>query len=314
MRSRWTASALGLVMLVSLLGVRWASPIPVHAQGDCPATYTVQRGDNLFRIALRHNTTIPRMMELNHGRIHNPRLIYTGQVICVPAPAVRSNVVIEATYQYVPSPEEEGAGWNLLEGGGYIGRREVYPLVSGNPIESIDELGADLLDVTPAPILLGLETGTSPKEYALLAIGDGQVLTAIAITDAITDATSLEAIFPQDGCPDLQAAAVLGMGSDLGASVNVWLESEEGLRYPFPIAHVGFFRDLEEALLCHDSDPVVFALFPAGLGEADAYRVSLVLTEGGLGPPGGDWHKRCSNWTKGAFHGLMRALHGCPPR
>jgi hypothetical protein len=254
------------------------------------------------------------MMELNRGRIHNPRLIYIGQVICVPATAVRSNVVTEATYQYTPSLEEDAAGWNLLEGGSYIGRREVYPLVSGQPIESTDELGDDLLDATPAPILLGLETGTSPKEYALLAIGDGQALTAIAIADAITDTASLERIFPQDGCPDLQAPAVLGMESDLGASVNVWLESEDGLRYPFPITYVGFFRDLEEALLCHDSEPVVFALFPTGSGEAGAYRISLVLTEGGMGPPGGDWHRRCSSWTTGTFHGLMRALHGCPPR
>lgn len=304
MRSRLTAIALRLVITLSLVGALAAFPGPARAQGGCPATYTVRRGDTLYSLARRYNTTVPEMMRLNRGRIWNPSVIYAGQVICVPAPATQSRVVIEATYEYDPEEEEV---WNLLEGGGYIGRRVVYPLAPVNPIETTDDLADSLPDAVPPPVLLGLEIGT--KQYALVAVGDESILTSLAITDV----TSLETIFPQDGCPDLQPVSVLGMKSDLGALATLWLESgsEEGLRYPFSVTKTGFFRSVQEALLCHPSHPVAFALFPVG-AQAGEYRISLVLTEGGLGPPGRGWQARCSGWTSGWFHRFLRSWYGCP--
>ena len=46
--------------------------------------YTVQPGDNLFRIALRHGTTVGAVASAND--ITNPALIYVGQVLTVPSP------------------------------------------------------------------------------------------------------------------------------------------------------------------------------------------------------------------------------------
>ena len=55
-----------------------ATPCPAG-----PTTYTVQPDDNLFRIALRFNTTVEAIAEANG--IANPRLIQVGQTLTVPA-------------------------------------------------------------------------------------------------------------------------------------------------------------------------------------------------------------------------------------
>lgn len=46
-------------------------------------TIIVQRGDTLSRLALRYNTTVARLVELNN--IANPNLIYAGQTLIVPS-------------------------------------------------------------------------------------------------------------------------------------------------------------------------------------------------------------------------------------
>jgi putative chitinase len=44
--------------------------------------HTVQRGENLFRIALRYNTTVEAIAASNG--IRNPQLIYVGQKLTIP--------------------------------------------------------------------------------------------------------------------------------------------------------------------------------------------------------------------------------------
>jgi nucleoid-associated protein YgaU len=51
-------------------------------------TYTVVRGDWLAKIARAHHTTWRVIYNLNRDRIHDPDLIYPGQVLRMPEGAV----------------------------------------------------------------------------------------------------------------------------------------------------------------------------------------------------------------------------------
>jgi len=58
--------------------------IPTGSSGPSPSqvTYTVQPGDTLYRIALRHSTTVSAIASANN--IANPNLILPGQVLVIP--------------------------------------------------------------------------------------------------------------------------------------------------------------------------------------------------------------------------------------
>jgi len=62
----------------------------------------VQRGENLFRIALRYGTTVQAVAGANG--IANPALIYTGQVLTIPSSgtAPPSPPAGETTYTVQP--------------------------------------------------------------------------------------------------------------------------------------------------------------------------------------------------------------------
>jgi LysM repeat protein len=57
--------------------------LPTEVATASGSTYTVQPGDNLFRIALRHNLTTQALAQANN--ITNPALIQVGQVLSIPA-------------------------------------------------------------------------------------------------------------------------------------------------------------------------------------------------------------------------------------
>lgn len=59
-------------------GVAPTTPPPT----SCRVTYTVRYGDTLYRIALSYGTTYSELARIN--QISNPRLIYSGQKICIP--------------------------------------------------------------------------------------------------------------------------------------------------------------------------------------------------------------------------------------
>ena len=63
-------------------GDRICLPPGLYA-GRSGQAYTVRRGDTLWGIARRYNTTVGALAGLNH--IANPNLIYPGQVLRLPA-------------------------------------------------------------------------------------------------------------------------------------------------------------------------------------------------------------------------------------
>lgn len=79
-----------VVLLLLLVAPLTAAAEPLQTGGGpgCARFYQIQRGDTLYRIALRFGTTVPALAELNS--ISNPNLIFAGQIICVrpgaPAP------------------------------------------------------------------------------------------------------------------------------------------------------------------------------------------------------------------------------------
>jgi len=57
------------------------APTPTPSPPTSQVTHIVQRGDNLFRIALRYNTTVQAIANANN--IANPALIYVGQKLVI---------------------------------------------------------------------------------------------------------------------------------------------------------------------------------------------------------------------------------------
>ncbi|NJL94472.1 MAG: LysM peptidoglycan-binding domain-containing protein [Anaerolineae bacterium] len=74
--------------VTTLTPVATVSPTPAEGAttplttAAAPGTYVVQTGDNLFRIALRFNTTVEALATLNN--ITNPNLVIAGTVLRVP--------------------------------------------------------------------------------------------------------------------------------------------------------------------------------------------------------------------------------------
>ena len=60
------------------------TPTPTTSPGTpgAPMVHVVQRGENLFRIALRYNTTVESIAAVNG--IRNPQFIYVGQRLTIP--------------------------------------------------------------------------------------------------------------------------------------------------------------------------------------------------------------------------------------
>jgi LysM repeat protein len=91
------AFILGIMLVLLVLPAFQAAP--ATAQGD--QTHVVQSGENLFRIALRYNTTVEALAAANG--IADPTRIYAGQTLIIPGTAPAPAVVAESAPATVTS-------------------------------------------------------------------------------------------------------------------------------------------------------------------------------------------------------------------
>lgn len=76
---------LAFVVLAAVPGAASAAPAATAGGPGCASFYRVQRGDTLYRIAVRFHTTVAALARLNG--IPNTNQIYAGQSLCVCAGA-----------------------------------------------------------------------------------------------------------------------------------------------------------------------------------------------------------------------------------
>ncbi len=102
-----TATPSGLITPTSFLTTDTTSG------GDC--TYTVQRGDTLFRIATNNNTTVAEVTAANPGI--DPNLIQPGQVLTLPGcgASVPDNTT-SSTDNTSPPPAGDGTSYTVQRG------------------------------------------------------------------------------------------------------------------------------------------------------------------------------------------------------
>ena len=82
-----------LTLMVTMVGATNAQAL----NGGCGLIHNVQRGENLFRIALRYGVTVAKLQEWN--ALPNANLIFAGQQLCIqgavtnPAPTGKVHTV-----------------------------------------------------------------------------------------------------------------------------------------------------------------------------------------------------------------------------
>jgi LysM repeat protein len=292
------------------------SPAPAaHAGGGCASTYTVQRGDTLVKIAERLGVTYSELLPANQGGIVNPNLIFVGQVICVPEDLGSYKIVLEAGYTIKSTPEEGMLGG--IVGNGRLGKRVEYPLQSIGALQVFSDTASlmSALAAGPDPLLVGVRNNSSGAEdYTLVAIGRGDVLTSLMISDTITITPSLVGRAPR------AVAEVLKSPFIERAGLTLWLETEQGVRRPYIITHLDSVQNYQdfEAVYAGQTLPgetcreecIDFALLPA---SADRYSAIIRLASSVNGPVNGGATLRCNSWVgkRGMWHWFLRVMNRC---
>lgn len=112
-----------------------------------PLTHVVQPGETLYRIALRHGTTVQELVILNN--LPNPNLIYVGQVLIIrpgppPTPTAIPTATLTPTATASPMPTSTSTATP-------IPTATTYPTATLTPTANPDEI------LTPTPIVPDVE-------------------------------------------------------------------------------------------------------------------------------------------------------------
>ncbi|NLX10220.1 MAG: LysM peptidoglycan-binding domain-containing protein [Chloroflexi bacterium] len=176
-----------------VLAVLLAIAAPAAAQGG--TSHTVQSGENLFRIALRYNTTVEALSAANG--ITDPGQIYAGQVLIIPGAAT-------APAPVVVNPAPDGSSPIVLESG---------PGVSAPAADAVAAAPVVPVTVNPVPVAAAPVYHTVQPGETLASIGRAYGLdwTALAAANGITDPNHIfygqQLTIPGASAPGTAAAA-----------------------------------------------------------------------------------------------------------
>jgi len=146
-----SATPSGLITPTALPGIGGET-----VSGDC--SYTIQRGETLFRIALANDTTVNDIVAANPGI--NPNLIQPGQVIQLPGctPGGAPNVTVPtATSAAVVNPPGGGTTYTVERGDTLFAIAQrfgvtVQAIVEANSLSNPNDLSVgQQLIIPPAP-------------------------------------------------------------------------------------------------------------------------------------------------------------------
>jgi LysM repeat protein len=138
-----------------------ATENPADSSASLPAaagaTHTVQPGENLYRIALRHGTTVQALAQING--LYNPRQIYVGQVLRIPGSAAAPTVGYQAQHAASTHTVQRGETlsaiasrygvslWTLVQVNGIANPGMIFP----GQVLSIPGASGQVATAVPAP-------------------------------------------------------------------------------------------------------------------------------------------------------------------
>ncbi len=308
-------TVVGALILVGLWLIA-AEAIQAQTPPGCANTYTVKRGDTLTAIANRSGASVQTLVRLNG--IRNPNLIHPGQVLCLsaqppPSPTPTATcangprIVLEITYAFTPTADE--SEWPLSTTG-QVGKRQVYSLAGIAALQTVTataDLWPAMRDADP-PVLWLVRTGDQTPAYTLVSIGQGEPLADLRVGGTPITKPLVASPGPLT-CPT-RSIEVIGGDGFAATGLTLWLESTDGVRYPFPVSRIAHADTLAQAKRCFQNG--VLALLPPTFQSPCGYRAVMVLSKEGFGPPGAGAQWYCDAWRYGGgFFQWMRAWYGC---
>lgn len=236
-----------------------------------------------------------------------------------PVSESHSSFNLIATYTFDPTSEPDANNWTL-------GRNDMaskyrqYPLLSGDFIETYTET----LDVFEAsrnnsPLLWLVRADLEGVNYVLVAIDDPQPLLQLQME--ITPTQNIADIIPapdpeaieEEECPETsQSVNKLSLTGNSQVKLGSELMSQDGIAIPLNIVGIDYHETAEIAGWCYRE--IGFALHKTADPDPEGYRLLMVLNNetGRIGPPGGAWRGRCSNWRGGGWWSRWRrSWYGC---
>jgi LysM repeat protein len=299
-------------VLAFIVGLLAAIYLPLSLVGaaapNCAVTYTVQRGDTLWKIAIRARTTVQRLAQINN--IQNPDLILVGQVLCLPLFAVTPHGSFDLVVEYQLDPGATQAGEWRTGSQGAVSRRIKYPLLADSitPYTNTVELQRSSAESAP---LLWLAPTDDPDHYILVAIGDPNTILAMQLT--ITSTRTISDIIPPPAGPGATPQSVDNLLEADTRSIRVQAEvvGMNGTGIPVSITAIDYLPTVQDAASRYTE--VAFALHPTADPEVFGYELLTDLESSTPGPPGQPDRQRCDRWeTGGGFWSDVWQALVCP--